>query len=178
MCNLKVGDIRFGETTKVKLLGKGNKVREVPINEDVAKLLRYHIKEHELGNQRNEPLFLSQRGKKMTTACIRNLVAKYSEIAKESHPELFPEPKYSPHSFRHSKAIHMVESGMQLIYIRNFLGHVSVQSTEIYARIGQNAVAKMLTERRKHDSPKKSEDLPVSDKSVMYPKFLVRIRHK
>jgi site-specific recombinase XerD len=44
MCNLKVGDIRFGSTTKVKLLGKGNKVREVPINDDVAKLLRYHIK--------------------------------------------------------------------------------------------------------------------------------------
>jgi site-specific recombinase XerD len=121
---------------------------------------------------------MSQRGKKMTTACIRNLVEKYSKLAKEAHPELFPEPKYSPHSFRHSKAVHMVESGVQLVYIRNFLGHVSVQSTEIYARIGQNAVAKMLTERGKHGSPKKSDDSTIGDKSVIYPKFLDRARRK
>ena len=178
MCNLKVGDIRFGTATKVKLLGKGNKVREVPISTDVAKLLRYHMKENELNGKREEPLFLSQRGKKMTTACIRNLVKKYSELAKDAHPELFPEPRYSPHSFRHSKAIHMIEAGVQIVYIRNFLGHVSVQSTEIYARIGQNALAKMLIERGKHDTLSKSKESPTSEKTGLYPNFLDSARRK
>jgi len=172
MCNLKVGDIRFGSTTKVKLLGKGNKVREVPITADVAKLLRYHIKENELDGKREDPLFSSQRAKKMTTACVRNLVAKYTERGKDSHPELFPETRYSPHSFRHSKAIHMVESGTQLIYIRNFLGHKTVQSTEVYARIGQNIIANMLAERVRPDSNEKARETSVGENRTAYPKFL------
>jgi len=136
------------------------------------------MKENELNGKREEPLLLSQRGKKMTTACIRNLVTKDSELAKDAHPELFPEPKYSPHGFRHSKAIHMVESGVQIVYIRNFLGHVSVQSTEIYTRIGQNAFAKMLTECGKQDVPSNPKESPISKKSSLYPNFLDRARRK
>ena len=112
----------------------------------------------------------------MTTACVRNLVNKYVSKAKAEHPALFNEPHYSPHSFRHSKAVHMVESGAQLIYIRNFLGHVSVQSTEVYARIGQASLVKMLTERGK------TNELPMEavEKSSVekYPVFLDRARRK
>ena len=79
---------------------------------------------------------------------------------------------------RHSKAVHMVEAGVQIVYIRNFLGHASVQSTERYARIGQNAVAKMLTDRKKHGVVQELEDSAVSNKSVIYPKFLDRARRK
>ena len=179
MCNLKVGDIKFSTTPKVRLFGKGKKAREVPISHDVAKLLRYHLKVNELDAKRDEPLFLSQLGDKMTTACIRNLVDKYVAKAKAAHPQLFTEPKYSPHSFRHSKAVHMVEAGIQLIYIRNFLGHVSVQSTEIYARIGQNSLTKMLTERGKSAEQHVEPVEPVEkDESRKYPKFLERTSNK
>jgi len=174
ICDLKVGDIRFGTTTKVKLLGKRNKAREVPVSDDVSKLLRYHIKESDLENHRDSSLFLSQLGGKMTTACIRNLVDKYVAKAKEAHPNMFFEPKYSPHSFRHSKGVHMVESGTQLIYIRNFLGHSSVQSTEIYARIGHNALVKMLSERI--PSVRQIADKPETKENIPYPKFLDRAR--
>ncbi|MCL1828251.1 MAG: tyrosine-type recombinase/integrase [Oscillospiraceae bacterium] len=74
LCDLKVGDIKFGSTTKVRLFGKGRKTREVPISRDVADLLRYHIKSNNIDDKRDEPLFLSQLGCKMTTACVRNLV--------------------------------------------------------------------------------------------------------
>ena len=57
---------------------------------------------------------------------------------------MFPEPRY----FRHSKAVHMAESGIDLIYIRNFLGHEFISSTEIYARVSQEAVAKALSNRK------------------------------
>jgi len=177
ICDLKVGDIRFGSPTKVKLLGKGNKLREVPISDDVANLLRYHLKESELEKQRDKPLFNSQLGGKMTTACIRNLVNKYVVRAKKAHPDLFHEPKYSPHSFRHSKAVHMAESGTPLIYIRNFLGHASTQSTEIYARIGQSAIVKMLTERS--NAGNLCGDVSLSgEQRSSYPKFLDTARGK
>ena len=150
ICDVCVGDIRFGNTTKVKLHGKGSKTREIPISDEVADLLRYHFKNYNLSTtaDRSKPLFSSQTNIKMTTACIRNLTKKYVELCKAENPTLFCETKYSPHSFRHSKAVHMVEAGTSLIYIRNFLGHASIKSTEIYARVGQAAVTKALTERK------------------------------
>ena len=69
--------------------------------------------------------------------------------AKSNNPNHFKEEDYSPHSFRHSKAVHMLEAGVPLIYIRNFLGHESIQTTEIYLRIHQGSVAKILKEKLK-----------------------------
>lgn len=53
-------------------------------------------------------LFLNQDGNKMTTACIRSIVKKYVDMAKKQNPDLFNVKSYSPHSFRHSKAVRMV----------------------------------------------------------------------
>lgn len=149
LCDLCIGDIRFGSPTKVKLHGKGSKVREIPISDDVSSLLKYHLRMTGMNDSdcRWKPLFSSQTREKMTPACIRSITDKYVGLAKSVCPNLFCEPKYSPHSFRHSKAVHMVESGTALIYIRNFLGHSTVQSTEKYARIGYVAITKALTER-------------------------------
>lgn len=171
ICDLHVEDIRFGKPTKVKLHGKGSKVREVPISDDVANLLRYHLKQHSLADHesRRLPLFSSQTNRKMTTACVRSIVKKYVSIAKSANPALFPEENYSPHSFRHSKAVHMVEAGVNLIYIRNFLGHASISSTEIYARIGQAAVAKALTERK---IPRLTGSVPQVNDAFSLPSFI------
>ena len=163
-------------TTKLKLIGKAGKAREIPIASDVANLLRYHLKENLLDGKWDEPLFASQLGGKMTTACVRNLVDKYVAKAKAAYPNFFHEPKYSPHSFRHSKVVHMIESGTQLIYIRNFLGHATVQSTEIYARISQGKLTKMLTERGK--STQKLIDQVEKPLNEPYPKFLDHARRR
>lgn len=158
ICDLCVGDIRFGRPTKVKLHGKGNKVREVPVSDEVAALLKYHMGHGDsCGAEKQSPLFLSQSKEKMTTACIRSIVAKYVRLARSAHPSLFPEPNYSPHSFRHSKAVHMVEAGVDLIYIRNFLGHATISTTEVYARVGQEAVTKALAE---HKIPRPAASVP------------------
>lgn len=93
LCDLKVGSIKFGQTTKVKLVGKGSKAREIPISHEVANLLRYHIKENDFEGRREEHLFASQLGGKMTTACISNLADKYVTEAKNAYPNLFPQPK-------------------------------------------------------------------------------------
>ena len=106
----------------------------------------------------------------MTTSCVRSIVKKYVNIAKREHPNLFPAKSYSPHSFRHSKAVHMIESGVSLINIRNFLGHASIAATEIYARVGQVAVTKVLTNRK---IPSLAQSEPVaSSVQISLPKFI------
>ncbi len=146
ICDLKIGDVSFGRQNKVVLHGKGLKVREVPISQDAAKLVKHYLSSKDrLGTvHKHEYLFPSQRGEKMTTSCIRSIVAKYVLKGREKHPDLFPDINYSPHSFRHSKAIHMLEAEVPLIYIRNFLGHESVQTTERYLKISQGAVANAI----------------------------------
>lgn len=61
------------------------------------------------------------------------MLKKYANSAKLSNPDLIP-GIISPHSLRHSKAMHLLQAGINLIYIRDFLGHKSIQTTEIYAR--------------------------------------------
>ena len=176
ICNLCVGHIRFGKPTKVKLNGKLNKLREVPISDEVSDLLKWYFKQKDFNHKEkaDESLFASQTNAKMTTACIRGIVDKYVGIAKSQNPKLFLEKHYSPHSFRHSKAVHMVESGVNLIYIRNFLGHATIGSTEIYARVGQAAVDKALRERK---IPRIAANTPKTDeKSCPLPDCIQRAR--
>ena len=176
LCDVCVGDIRFGSVTKVKLCGKGNKVREIPISAEVAGLLRYYLKECSMNTSdcRSKPLFSSQTNEKMTTSCVRSIVKKYVNFAKQENLNLFPAKNYSPHSFRHSKAVHMVEAGVSLINIRNFLGHATISATEIYARIGQAEVTKALTSRK---IPSLTQDRPaVGSTQSSLPSFIKNAR--
>ena len=172
LCDLCVGDVRFGTVAKVRLHGKGSKVREIPVSDEVSSLLRYYLKVYSLNanEHKNMPLFSSQNNEKMTTACVRGIVKKYVTLAKKEYHHLFPAKNYSPHSFRHSKAVHMIESGVSLINIRNFLGHATVAATEIYARIGQVAVTKALTNRK---IPRLAQTSPVEEtKQISLPSFI------
>lgn len=176
LCNVCVGDVRFGMPTKVRLSGKGCKTREIPISNEVTNLLQYYVKERGLTGQESKaiPLFLSQTNTTMTVACVRSIVEKYVKIAKATNPESFSEEKYSPHSFRHSKAVHMAEAGINLIYIRNFLGHATIKSTELYARVGQEAVTKALTNRK---IPRLAVEPPDIDESKnMLPDCIAKAR--
>jgi site-specific recombinase XerD len=182
LCDLCVGDVRFGSPTKIKIRGKdgegskGGKTREIPISDEVANLLRFHIKTQNLSGRENRthPLFSSQSNETMTVSCVRAIVDKYVKLAKEEHPEMFNEMNYSPHSFRHSKAVHMVEAGVNLIYIRNFLGHATIDSTEIYARVGQEAVTKALTNRQ---IPRLASKPPKVDNSEsLVPECIAKVR--
>lgn len=148
LCDIHVNDIRFGNPASVRLHGKGGKTRIVPLMSQSARLLRQYISERktETGGK-DLPLFMNQRGEAITPACIRNIICKYVSRAKKVRPDLFCEASYSPHSFRHSKAVHLLEAGTELIYIRDFLGHASIQTTEIYATVSQSVLMKTLCDR-------------------------------
>ncbi len=91
-------------------------------------------------------IFSSQTHEKMTVSCIEEIFKKYVWIAKQKNLELFIDDSYTPHSMRHSTTSHMLEAGVPLVVIKNFLGHSSLQSTQIYAEISQNTVDKHLKE--------------------------------
>lgn len=145
LADLKVGDIRADSLATVKLTGKGNKKRIVPLMKPMSKLLNQYLKENNLIEPYtfDYPLFCNRSKNKLTRAGVSYIVKKYAVQSIEEAPELFPD-KLSPHCFRHSKAIHLLQSGVNLIYIRDFLGHVDVQTTEIYARIDGKMKRKAL----------------------------------
>lgn len=116
--------------------GKGNKTRIVPISEQGAKLLRQYMDETGLlqGWANEQPLFNNGQRGKLSRKSIAVIVKKYSDRARKENPTVIPEG-VSPHSLRHSKAMMLQDTGINLVYIRNFLGHSSVTTTVIYARI-------------------------------------------
>lgn len=100
-----------------------------------GQLIRQYIAENHLDTAlyRNHPLFTNRSGKKITRAGITYILQKYAEQAYLSgHEDV--DPKLTPHCLRHSKAMHLLQSGINLIYIRDLLGHSDVSTTEVYAR--------------------------------------------
>ncbi len=121
---------------RIILHGKGNKNRTVPLPEKEVLILKQYMNQYELFSRENnqKPLFPNNQGQKMTRNGVNNILEKHAEKAKEKNRALIPDG-LSCHSLRHSKAIHLLESKVELIHIRDFLGHKSVITTEIYARM-------------------------------------------
>jgi len=127
--------IRLDKPYTIKVTGKGNKTRIVPLLENQVKILKSYLNEHHLltPQVRMQPLFSNSRQEKLTRPGVTHILLKYADKARANKPELIPN-KLSCHSLRHSKAMHLLQAGVNLVYIRDILGHVSVQTTEIYAR--------------------------------------------
>ncbi len=121
---------------RVILHGKGNKNRSIPLPEKEVQILKQYMNQYELFNRDNvqKPLFPNNQGQKMTRNGVNNILKKYVTMAKKKDIKLIPDG-LSCHSLRHSKAIWLLESKVELMHIRDFLGHKSVITTEIYARV-------------------------------------------
>lgn len=132
---IRVGDIRTQNPATITLHGKGNKDRIVPVSEKTNTLIKNYILQERLNHAEynNKWLFVNRSGKQFTRAGVTYILKKYADVARSETPELIPE-KISPHCLRHSKAMHLLQAGVALIYIRDFLGHESVKTTEVYAK--------------------------------------------
>ena len=134
LIDLKVCNVTLQAPAVLTLTGKGNKTRRVPIMKNTASLLQNYLQENKLDKPwKNEyPLFINNQHHKLTKEGITHIISKYVASARKSST-LVP-PKVNNHMFRHSKAMHLLQAGVNLIYIRDFLGHVDLKTTEIYAR--------------------------------------------
>jgi site-specific recombinase XerD len=144
-CDLTVGSVLCDkEKTWLIIKGKGGKTRRVGIPVACSALLKQYIKSRNIGGFPNRHIFSSQTREHMTVSCIEEIFKKYVVIAKEQNPTLFLEDRYTPHSLRHATATHMLNAGVPLVVLKNFLGHESLQSTMIYAQIPQSIVDKYI----------------------------------
>ena len=134
LIDIKVRDITLQEPATVTLTGKGNKTRRVPIMKNTVTLLKRYILENDLDQPcRNEdPLFVNNQHNKLTKEGVAFIISKYVSSARRT--SMLVPKKIKPHMLRHSKAMHLLQAGVNLIYIRDFLGHVDIKTTEIYAR--------------------------------------------
>lgn len=127
--------IRFEHPCTIKLTGKGNKTRIVPLMEKETRILKRYMEEERLIAPATGlyPLFCNRHKEKLTRAGVGYILDKYVEMARKLNNTLIPET-FSCHCLRHSKAMHLLQAGVNLVYIRDIFGHSSVQTTEIYAR--------------------------------------------
>jgi len=132
---IRIGDIRTQSPATITLHGKGSKDRIVPLSEKTNALIKNYVLHERLNrvDYKDKLLFVNHSGKPLTRAGVSYILKKYAEMAKRETPEQIPK-KFSPHCLRHSKAMHLLQAGVALIYIRDFLGHESVKTTEVYAK--------------------------------------------
>ena len=150
LSNLTVADVRFDkETATLTLKGKGGKYRHIGIPTAPAKILKQYIVFREIDRCFDKFVFPSQTHAQMTVSCVEGIFKKYVSLARKRPPNLFRAKSYSPHSMRHSTATHMLEAGVPLIVIKNFLGHSSLQTTQVYAAVSQCTLNKHIQDWNK-----------------------------
>ncbi|MFC7357356.1 site-specific tyrosine recombinase XerD [Jejudonia soesokkakensis] len=138
--NLKISDLFFEEGF-IKVTGKGDKQRFVPIGNLTKKYINIYRKEirnhQEIFPQAKDTLFLNRRGKGLTRAMIFTIVKNLTEIAGIKKT-------ISPHTFRHSFATHLLENGANLRAIQQMLGHESITTTEIYTHLDKSHLTEVI----------------------------------
>jgi len=137
--HLSVGDITWGSSPAVRLVGKGNKTRWCPIWLRTADILKPLV----AGRASQDLVFLNRLHQPLTRFGIYSLVHRTVEQATKALPSLAAK-RISPHCLRHACAVHLLRSGTDLNTIRAWLGHVSLDTTNIYAEVDLEMKAKAL----------------------------------
>ena len=134
-----VGDLRWGSLCSVRLLGKGNKIRHCPLWPNTAGVLKALV-----GNRGpHERVFLNRLRQPFTRFGMYNLVQRAVRKARTTMPSLKAK-RISPHTVRHTSAVHLLRGGVDINTIRGWLGHVSLDTTHVYAEVDLEMKAKAL----------------------------------
>lgn len=145
LINLKYGNVSITVSATITITGKGNKVRIIPISHNVVSILTQYTAIYGISDPMQQ-LFTNRQAKPLTRSGIAYILKKHSDSARSRNPDIFGNAAIHPHVLRHSKAMHLLESGVNLVYIRDFLGHSSVTTTEIYAKSNPEIKRKFLEE--------------------------------
>jgi integrase/recombinase XerD len=140
LVDLKVGNVYF-DVGFLRVIGKGNKERLVPVGKDALKFLKIYLEEIRVhvpvqkGSESNA--FLNRRGKKLTRVMIFMII-------KELAAKIGLHKTISPHTFRHSFATHLIEGGADLRAVQEMLGHESITTTEIYTHLDRDYLRQVI----------------------------------
>ena len=139
MARLTIANLQLGVPSSVRLHGKGNKFRTCPLWSTTATSLS------RLAGNRNQAdaVFLNRVNQPLTRFGIHRVVTQYGDLASQSVPSLATK-RVSPHTIRHTTAVHLLRAGVDINTIRAWLGHVSLDTTHIYAEVDMEMKAKAL----------------------------------
>lgn len=129
LIDLNVSDFQNGACCRLYVHGKGNKYRFIPLLRETGKMLSKYIERFGLSG--DTALFSNANGNRMTRQGIRYIIKKYAVIADGITPGAINADAH-PHILRHSKASHLVDKGINIYNVRDFLGHESVATTQMY----------------------------------------------
>ena len=140
LTEMKISNIFFDESL-IKILGKGNKERFIPLSSTAKKLLynyiTYNRKNLSQDKQSIDIVFLNNRGKKLTRVMVYNIINDAALEAKINK-------KISPHTLRHSFATHLIENGADIISIQKMMGHENVVTTEKYLHVNKKHLVETM----------------------------------
>ena len=172
LLNIRLCDIRLGNAPTVTLHGKGNKTRKVPIMANTVQHLKNYMKCYHEGAHMESKDFLfytNRKGERLPICAdtIRKRIQKYAEIARERCTEV--PGRVHPHLWRHSRAMHLYQHGVELSLISEWLGHSNIETTRVYAYADTEAKRNAI-ERAMKDTPGfdgEVEKYTISDKNLL-----------
>ena len=139
IARLTIGQLQLDDPPSVRIHGKGNKIRMCPIWPMMVPMLKKLVD----GRDPDQVVFLGRANKPMTRFGIHRLVTHYAEMASDEIPSM-QSKRVSPHNIRHTTAVHLLRCGVDINTIRAWLGHVSLDTTNIYAEVDLEMKAKAL----------------------------------
>ncbi len=143
--DLKASDLELAKPPSVRVHGKGGKERICPIWPETAQVLREYLEEQGIDPRKPATVFTNHRGEPLTRFGVRYILSKHFQKAAEIRPSL-GRKKLHPHSIRHSTAVHLLKSGVDISTIAHWMGHASINTTNRYTAIDlemkRNAIAK------------------------------------
>ena len=142
-CDLRIENVHF-EQQLVTITGKGRKTRQVPLWPETANLLKSYISDRDLDKSSLKPVFLNSQGYPLTRFGMRHIIKTRTAVATQGCPSL-AKKKIGPHTFRHTTAMHLLQSGVDLTVIKNWLGHVNLDTTHAYVEIDLEMKKKALS---------------------------------
>lgn len=141
--NIRIGDISFPTSTNhipvVTIIGKGRKTRICPLWKETCNEIRSLIS----GHGDSEYVFLNRQGEKITRFGIYEMLERYVKVASKNAPSILAK-RPTPHTIRHTTATHLLQAGVDINTIRGWLGHVSVDTTNIYAEVDMTMKARAI----------------------------------
>jgi len=142
LITLKISNL-YLEDEFIKILGKGNKERLVPIGEQASKILKIYLQEIRvhlnIKKGQEDFVFLNKRGSKLSRVMVFMIIKSLAE-------KIGLKKSISPHTFRHSFATHLIEGGADLRAVQEMLGHESITTTEIYTHLDREYLRETIVQ--------------------------------
>lgn len=149
LCGMTFENVNL-DAGEIKIIGKGNKQRVIPISENLAAVLKSYVQIRKPATEFKSYFFVNKKGKKLTEKFVYLVVNKYLSL-------ITTKEKRSPHILRHSFATHVLDNGAEISKVKKILGHSSLASTQVYTNANIEQLKKVFNQA--HPRASKNDEL-------------------